>query len=205
MKFLSHTHINGNGTKHRREYVRILTHAAKAREYTHVAIGCHGNYIADKNTLMIPRMHNIIPVRFAELNLQVTTPLGSFAGHVSIINIPEQQVEGYTHIDHKTKTKGFTEIADIKPYANKVGAKLVLNHPKSITHFIAFSPYLDGVEVSNGAHKCRQMEVYTKTSLKQDYPDLVQFNGADYHVWKAKGNLDYYTKLPDNWLGKIHW
>ena len=206
MKFLSHAHINGNGIKHRREYARILARAAKARGYSHIAIGCHGDYIADQRTMTAVRGYGVVPVRFAELNLQVTVPLGVYTGHVSIINIPEQPIVGYRHADHKKENGGFTEISTIRKYADSVGAKLVLNHPKSTDNFQAFVQYLDGVEVSNGAHICRQMGVFTRETLKQDFPKLVQFNGADYHVWKCKGNLDYYTKLPDDWFGnEIYW
>ena len=36
------------------------------------------------------------------------------------------------------------------------------------------------------------------------YPEMKQFIGADYHVWKGMGDLDYYTELPDDWFGNIH-
>jgi hypothetical protein len=34
------------------------------------------------------------------------------------------------------------------------------------------------------------------------YPSLTQFNGADFHVWEAMGNIEYFTELPDDWFGK---
>jgi len=191
MKFLSHAHINGNGTKYRDEYVRILGRAAKQRKYDYIAVGCHGSYIASKKTMNKVWNLGVYPVRFAELDVRI----GKHTAHVSAINIPDRPIEGYIH-----RPKDPVSLRVVLPYLRSVGAKVVLNHPKSIDALWAYEPYLDGYEIKNGAHRID----FKRENPGHLFPDLVQFTGADYHVWKCKGNLDYYTELPDGWLGRLH-
>jgi len=191
MKFLSHTHINGNGRKYRNEYARILARAAKQRGYNYVAVGCHGDYIASNEIMNIIWDTGIYPVRFAELDVGI----GHYRAHVSAINIPNRPIEGYVH-----KPKTPVSLLSVLPYLREVGAKIVLNHPRSLGALVAFSAHIDGYEIKNGAHHID----FKGENPGKMFPDLVQFTGADYHVWKCKGNIDYYTELPDSWFGRLY-
>jgi len=193
MRFLSHTHINGNGRQYRDEYACILARAAKTRKYTHVAVGCHGDYIASSDTLNCVWNFGIVPVRFAELDVRVDVNGKTHKAHISALNIPNHPIEGYKH-----NPKDPVHIKEVVRYLRSVGARIILNHPKSLDAIACFIPYIDGYEIKNGAHVID----FKGENPCQYWPSLIQFTGADYHVWKGKGNLDYFTELPDEWLGR---
>lgn len=194
MKLLSHAHINGNGVKYRDEYARILARTCKKRKYTHCVVGCHGSYIASKETMNEIRQLGIIPIRFAELDITARGGTKYKTAHIAFINIPEAPVEGYVH------SKTGSKIEDVVPYARKVGCKIVLCHPYSIDEIEVFSSYIDGYEVANGLDTRRFLD----RDASNKYPNLVQFQGADWHIWEGAGDPSYYTELPDNWFGKLY-
>lgn len=191
MKLISHAHINGNGPQFRDEYARILARGAKSRGYTHTVLGCHGNYIASRATMEIVRKIGITPIRFTELNLKVD---GNTHGdsHVALINIPEKKLPDL-HRGHIKKAL---------PYIKETGCKVVLCHPRSLAEINAWAQYIDGYEIMNGED--RYSRKFKNRDASQAYPNLVQFIGADYHVWKLKGDMDYFTQLPDNWFGRLY-
>jgi len=194
MKLLSHAHINGNGIKHRDEYARILARASKKRGYTHCVVGCHGDYIASKTTMNKVREIGITPIRFAELDITARGGTKYNTAHVAFINIPEAKFEGYVH------SKTGARMEDVMPYARKVGCKIVLCHPYSAEEIRAFSSFIDGYEIDNGL----ETRKFLDRSIWKDIPSIIQFHGADWHVWEGAGDPNYFTELPDDWFGRLY-
>jgi hypothetical protein len=194
MKLLSHAHINGNGDKYRDEYARILARTCKKRKYTHCVLGCHGSYITSQKTMEEVRKLGITPIRFAELDITVRNESKYKTAHIAFINIPESKIEGYVH------SKEGTDIDNVIPYARKVGCKVVLCHPYSKEEIRAFSSYIDGYELINGL----ETRSFTDRDVSDEFPNLIQFSGADWHVWEGAGDPSYYTELPDNWFGQLY-
>jgi predicted peroxiredoxin len=192
MRLMSHAHINGNGTQFRDEYARIAARACKTRNITHMVVGCHGSYIASRATMDEVRKIGVVPIRFAELNIRASKQHKRHS-HVAVINIPNKKIERYQ--------KNETTIQELLPYAKDVGCRIVLCHPSSIREITEFAPYIDGYELTNGEDSNRN---FTDRNALPYFPDLVQFHGADYHVWKGKGDPNLFTELPDDWFGELY-
>ncbi len=193
MKLVSHAHINGNGTKFRDEYARILAKAAKKRKYTHTVVGCHGSYVASRATMDVVRKIGITPIRYSEIGLTCKGNPHSHS-HVAFINIPEEKIP-----PHKGDHSNIDVLWD---WAKKIKCKLVLCHPRSLAEIRAWAPYIHGYEVMNGLD--RYQRNWKNRDASAYFPNKVQFIGADYHVWEGMGDMDYYTKLPDNWFGELY-
>lgn len=191
MKLISHAHINGNGPQFRDEYARILARAAKKRKYTHIVLGCHGNYIASKATMDAVRRIGITPIRFTELDLKVDGNTHDHS-HVALINIPERKLPDLHH----------GHIKKALPYIKETGCKVVLCHPRSLAEIVAWAPYINGYEIANGLDRYQRR--FTNRDASQQFPHLKQFCGADFHVWEGMGDLDYFTQLPDGWFGELY-
>jgi hypothetical protein len=194
MRLLSHTHINGNGTRYRDEYARILGRTCRKRKYTHCVVGCHGSYIASQETMNKVRESGVVPIRFAELDITALGGTRYKTAHVAFINIPEAKIKGYLH------SKDGTNIKDVIPYAKEVGCRVVLCHPYSKEEIEAFKDYIDGYEIVNGL----ETRDFLERDLSDKYPHLIQFNGADWHVWEGTGDPSYFTELPNNWFGELY-
>lgn len=193
MKLLSHVHINGNGIDNMPINACYIAEGARQRGYTHSVFGCHENFIMPGSIMRyIKEKYKIIPIRFVELSLQVGGKSKYPNSHLSFINIPEHSFKGFEY---------GCSINRVVPYAKEIGCKIVLCHPESIEEIDYFSSYIDGYEIINGLDDLNID--YTYRYLKYKYPNLIQFRGADYHVWELKGNMDLYTELPDNWFGEI--
>ena len=193
MKILSHAHINGNGTKYRNEYARILATAARKRKYTHIVVGCHGSYIASKQTMDEVRKKKIIPIRFTEVGMNVKGNSHSHS-HVALLNIPEEPLPKHKHDEG--------DISNFMPYIKKTRCKLVLCHPRDLAEIKAWAPYIDGYEIMNGLDRYQRR--WKNRDASAYFPNKIQFIGADYHVWEGMGDLDYFTELPDGWFGKLY-
>lgn len=57
-------------------------------------------------------------------------------------------------------------------------------------------------EIMNGLDRYQRQ--FKNRDASAYYPKLVQFIGADCHVWEGMGDLDYFTELPDDWFGKLY-
>lgn len=194
MKLLSHAHINGNGTQFRDEYARILAKACKKRKYTHCVVGCHGRYVASKQTMDEVRKLGITPIRYTEIGLTVEGN-SHRSSHVAFINIPEEEIP---IVDKEEKNN----IETLLPYAKRTKCRLVLCHPRDLQEIQVWAPYIDGYEIINGLD--RYQRHWTSRDGRIYFPNLIQFMGADFHVWEGMGDLDYFTQLPDNWFGELY-
>jgi hypothetical protein len=194
MRLLSHTHINGNGIEYRDEYARILARACRKRNYTHCVVGCHGSYIASKGIMKEIKKLGITPIRFAELDISVRNVSKYKTAHIAFINIPEAPIEGYVH------SKEGVDIDRVIPYAKKVNCRIVLCHPYSADEIRVFSDYIDGYELTNGL----ETRSFSDRDVSKEFPHLVQFSGADWHVWEGAGDPSYFTELPDDWFGELY-
>jgi len=193
VKLISHAHINGNGTTYRDEYARILARGAKKRGYSHIVVGCHGEYIASSSTMNEVRKLGITPIRYTELALTVYGNSHNHS-HVALLNIPEKPIKGYS--------KTNMDLTNIFDYINETNCKLVLCHPRDLQEIQAWSKYIHGYEIMNGED--RYSRHWKNRDASAYYPEMKQFIGADYHVWKAKGDMDYFTELPDDWFGNLY-
>lgn len=191
MKLVSHAHINGNGPQFRDEYARILARAAKKRRYTHIVVGCHGRYVASRETMQEVRRIGIIPIRYTELDLKVDGNTHDHS-HVALINIPRKPLNELHH----------GHIKQALPYIKETKCKVVLCHPRSLAEIQAWAPYIDGYEIMNGLDRYQRR--FTTRDASQQYPNLKQFIGADYHVWEGMGDMDYFTQLPDDYFGELY-
>jgi len=193
MKLLSHVHINGNGYNNVETYARCIALGAKQRGYTHSVFGCHENFVMPSSLMnIIQKEYNIIPIRFMELSLKVRGISKYNNSHISFINLPEKEFKGFSY---------GCDIEQLISYAKEIRCKVILNHPNTKEEIIAFSSFIDGYEIINGLDT--KNENYSFRNLKNEFPNLIQFYGADYHVWELKGNMDLYNNLPDDFFGKI--
>lgn len=191
MKLLSHTHVNGNGPDNVEGYALQVAKKAQDLGYSHYVIGCHNDWPASCSLLgKLRRRFTPVPVRFMELS--ITAPFSTKGIHIGLLNVPCSRVAGY-----KDSCCG---IEDILGYVRQCGCRVVLHHPDTLDHVRQLAPHLDGWEVCNGVHTSRP---YGVEDVVQ-FPTLIPFFGADWHVWENHGNPELYTELPDDWFGAIY-
>jgi hypothetical protein len=143
------------------------------------------------------RKIGIIPIRYTELGLTIEgNPHRT--SHVAFMNVPEAKMNEYRGDNKNVRT----DIKEMLPYIKRTKCRLVLCHPRSLQEIQVWAPYIHGYEIMNGLD--RYQRKFKNRDASIHYPEMVQFIGADYHVWKGMGDLDYFTELPDNWFGALH-